>query len=257
MIDSFLNAQSVSSLKALDSFFDLENLQKNVLKAFLIEDVLLKSSLLTRSSSAQINFVLNFLSHNIKNSMKNLKDKAILTLGSLIHLETTEKQQNISLINRALAEIIDLNKKELKSESNPESKLNYMEALFNSKHNMSIEYVKNLDKFKKSSKQTLAALKYMSGFNDNQVSSENVLKQLLVIFYNFENNKMISEESRIEALHILLEKFMQKINIIDSPILENIFRTLFIQKESLTTKEFRFYCQRLLLHKMNTNIDFK
>lgn len=83
---------------------------------------------------------------------------------------------------------------------------------------------------------------------------DDLFEQFLKIFYN--DDKKYTEEVRLEALWIIVNTYMDLLESNDSPILENIIRTLFDSKLN-TTKEFLFFCQQLLLTKKHQNAQFK
>ena len=76
-----------------------------------------------------------------------------------------------------------------------------------------------------------------------------MLEKLLRTFYNTE--KYYSEEVRIEALSMIMDKFMFFLLAENSPTLENIF--IVLSENSKSTKEFIYFCQQIIFNKFKEN----
>jgi len=82
-----------------------------------------------------------------------------------------------------------------------------------------------------------------------------MLEKLLRTFYDADK---YSEEVRIEALNMLMDKFMDFILPEDSPILTNILISLLKPKrQDKQSKELVKYCKKIVLNKMYENELFK
>ncbi len=79
-----------------------------------------------------------------------------------------------------------------------------------------------------------------------------MLENLLRTFYD---SDQYSEEVRIEALSMLMDKFTDLIVPEDSPILANLLITLFkpAGQSKQPSKEFIHFCQQVVLNKMKEN----
>ena len=253
MIEAYASSLTKPALTALERELELNKLETKgfLLKeetADLIEHLLITSSLATHSSAELTNILLNLLKNHKQIPITDIKEKIVLTLGSLIHLELTKTPtRNENLIDEAIGKIIDSNHN-LKSSSLPESKLAYMEALKNSHHSKCFDYmIQQFEHLQSSPPLAMSALNFID--NSRESLADSVLAKLLVIFYNKKN----SDESRLEALAVSLNRFEHLLIEKDSPILENILRSLFKAK----SKEFLFYGQQLLKNKINSNNKFR
>jgi hypothetical protein len=185
--------------------------------------------------------------------LKLFQNRAILAIGSLICLlPDVEKKSVEETITTFINKVNNT-----KTDKNfvKECPI-YLEALKNSKHPMCMNFMEKFwdlnSKISDSSRLTLTALNYLK--TNYKPSDQRLLHKLLAIFYDSE--KKYTEEVRIETLSLILDKFMPVINSNDSPILENIFRSLY-DDESKPSKEFVHFCQRIIFNQMAKSLEFK
>jgi len=107
--------------------------------------------------------------------------------------------------------------------------------------------IQKFEQLQSSPQLAMSALNYID--NSRESLNDSVLTKLLVLYYNKKN----SDESRLEALSVLLNRFEHLLIENDSPILENILHSLFKAK----SKDFLFYGQQLLKNKINSNHKFR
>lgn len=81
-----------------------------------------------------------------------------------------------------------------------------------------------------------------------------LLEKLLLIFYDSDNK--YTEEVRIKTLGLILGKFLPILRGSDSPILENILRSLY-DEETQKSKEFVHFCQKIIFNLMNKSDHFR
>lgn len=252
LVQVILNAQTKPSMNALKSILDISSWSQvngvSQQTVNVIEDLIVSSQLLTKSSNEFLKIIMEIHDNHQTIPIPEIEARSILAVGSLLSLGTENYSEETykKALNKITNKLFDFNK------DYPV----YMEALKNSNHHECFQTLVKTIKSTSSSKLTLAALQYIGqNIQRKQIGvPDDLFEQFLKIFYN--DDKKYTEEVRLEALWIIVNTYMDLLESNDSPILENIIRTLFDSKLN-TTKEFLFFCQQLLLTKKHQNAQFK
>jgi len=248
LIEAFIASQTEPSFIAVTKAFNLEKSPLDDKNVNFIEKFLVSSQLLSKLSTTTHLDVVENIAKNSKFLPNDIQTKGYLTLGSLVNLASF----NATLKSRA-EKSLDLIMKQTKQTAikDTNTKLVFLESLKNTKHPKCFDEMKKLNEFK-NAKLALSALKYLNSLNESMFEKE-FLNDLISIL----NDKKIRDELRIEALNIILDKFTDLLVADDSPLLENIFRKLFKEREKKTSKEFVYFCQQLIWNKIKSNQQFR
>ncbi len=158
MIDAVVNSQSPPVLSALRNLVDLSTgLNQEALS--LIEEIIVASPLLTRSTSEFLDIVLEVQKHHAKLPITNIKEQAILAVGSLISLVFETDKSHVDKYMDRLVGPLEKDKSQ-QSDYKEEVPL-YIEALKNSDQPKCMEFMEQIWNFTSSSKLTLSALHYL------------------------------------------------------------------------------------------------
>lgn len=252
-VEVLTSAQTPSSLNTLKSYLEFGALNSSTETpdfriASLVEDYLLSGALTTRLNDEQFKVIDLILEHSHKFFSDQVKERAILALGSLVS-KTNEPHYMFKM------------SKSLRNCKSDECRVVYLESLRNSKSRLALDTIVGfLDVFceLESSPSEIAcyqALKSMNSFNSGLfLENENrLVATLLKIFYNKEKSSY-STETRIEALNILFDKYLTRVEESYSSTLLNILVTIKQEIESSNStlfqrNEFANYCIKLLNQK--------
>ena len=163
LTDAFVNSQTKAVLKTLKALIYLNgsksktSLEQKTID--LIEEIIATSPLLTRSTTEFLNIVLEIQKNHEKIPISQIKEQAILAVGSLVSL--LPKQEEI-VLDKSITEILGpLNRDKKQLDYVTEFPL-YIEALKNSDHPKCMEFMENIWNFTNSSKLTQSALHYLN-----------------------------------------------------------------------------------------------
>lgn len=259
-IEVFSAANTDTTIDAIEETLDLHKSKKDqmvdIKNSKYINDFLISSSLVTKYNCNLYNLILETFTHNDKIPIIDIKDKVTLALGSMVSL-VKQKQNNKSEYSITKNFLSTINQ-EMKSCSNENCKIKYVESIKNSKLSYSVPELMESYKCLNSLKYKnlcVFFLKSMFNFRNEHFTGE-ILKNLLIIFYNEE----VSTDLRIESLNLILDKYM---NVVESeseisPVLLNIILTLKkSMKANKNADEFSYYAKRLLLQKAKNNIKLR
>ena len=249
MIEAYIASQTKPSFVAVAKALKLEQsfLDENNLN--LIEKFLVSSQLLSKLSLSTHLDVVENIAKNSKLLPNDIQFKGFLTLGSLVYLSSFNSKLT-SKAEQSLDLILNQTKQTVIKDTN--TKLAFLESLKNTRHPTCFEEITKFNDFK-SAKLQLSALKYFINSLNESFFDKELLNNLLSIVYD----KNMRDELRIEALNIILDKYSDLLVANDSPLLENIFRKIFKEKEKKTSKEFVFFCQQLVWSKIKSNKQFR
>lgn len=256
-IELFSAAQSNTSLESIqkslkfDQLNDGSDLSISDSKATtqLIEEFLTSTSLTTHPNLNHLKTVLDIFNNDNRIQSFDIKQKATLTLGSLISLiSEPEARAYIKLIAT-----------EMENCETIECKFFYLEAIKNSRTTASFEIILEMFNVKclKGDKKKLCVYlaRLMRSYGKENFRQDlTLLRKLLEIFYNFDS--IYVSDLRMESLNILIEKY----DIIeDRSLLENVLNTLYLEyrKMDKAEHEFLFYSQRYILQKIENDHNFR
>ena len=209
-----------------------------------IQDFLASLSLTTKPSENLFYLVKNLIENDNKIPDLESKEKAILTLGSLVYLFKNDK----SVI---FTDYLDLINKESKNRFNNI----HLESLQNSKLDSSFDIIQ---KQLENTNFTIATIKLLNNFKRSLFENQNVLDKLVKIFNREAPYYNISNDIRAESLNLILDKYNNILSSSDTPILTNIL--LKLQNESYNDRnsdQFLYYAQRLILETMMSDPKLK
>jgi hypothetical protein len=229
---------------------DALNPQSNILhytQIPRIQDFLVSLSLITKPSEYLFDSVKNLIENDDKIPDLQLKEKALLTIGSLVNL--IKNNDNPTIIKNYL-DLID-------KESRSKNKFNnfHLESLRNSKLDISFDIIQNL---LDNQNFSIAAIKSLNNFKKLLFEKQTVLDKLVKILNQDAPYQNISNDIRAESLSLLLDKYTSLLCRSDTPILANIL--LKLQNESYNMRksdQFLYYSQRLFLEKMTNDAKIK
>ena len=246
-----LSVETLSKLTRI-KYLDTDDQPLSDYLSQLLNSILISSSLSTRPSLKLLNEIIKVYNNENKMTVFDIKEKAALSYGSLVDLLYSNAETNdSSYADNYLNQI----KQQYNSCVFDDCRVKCLQSLKNSKLDESFGLIQNRENCLGLNQTCLFALKSMDNFR-KELFTADLLNRLLSIFFNFEGN--VNSELRLEALNLVLDKYIEIVNNESSPILLNIL--LKLQEESLKERkndEFRFYCQRLITQKMQNNPKFK